>query len=267
VTPAADAVGRIDDRFRGPGLDERRWIPAYLPHWTDPAAAAARWDLVPDGRRLRIDADQPAWMPEDMPMRVSAIQTGSVAGPVGTRLGQDPHRPGLTVRTAVPVQRHWTPSAGRIEVVAAASADPTCMLGIWTLGALDGGQEEAGELCIAELFGRDAGRASSIVRFGIKPHEDPRLVEDVRDAVLPIDTTRPHAYAVEWGGGRARMLVDGRVIGEFDQAPEYPQQLVIALFEFPESVRRPPSAYPKSAVVHSVTGRAIAPGADGVGRA
>jgi hypothetical protein len=243
----------FDDDFLG-GLDRERWLPEYLPHWSTPGASAARYDLDGSGLRLRIDADQPPWRPDLEGMRVSAIQTANVSGPVGSSVGQDPHRDGLVVSTAVPGFRGWTVSEGRIEAVVSASPDPTCMLGIWTLGALDGGAADSGELCIAELFGDRIGPGGSIVRIGVKPHEDPRLRLDVRDVHLPMDATRPHAYAVEWGGGAARILVDGETVGEFDQAPAYPQHLVIALFEFPSTGPRDAAAVPKSATVHRVIG-------------
>ena len=45
--------------------------------------------------RLLIEADQPAWCPEfDGRVRVSSLQTGVFAGPLGTMIGQ--HRSILT---------------------------------------------------------------------------------------------------------------------------------------------------------------------------
>lgn len=241
----------IHDRFDGPSLDAGTWLDAYLPHWTEPERSRARYDLGPDGIRLRIDADQPAWLPPDGPMRVSALQTGTYSGAVGDAAGQDRHRDDLRVATAVPPQSLWLARAGRVEVTASASPDPTCMLGIWLIG-YEERPEESGEICIAELFGSLAGAERSTVRVGIKPHHDPRLREDVRDIPVAVDITGPHRYGAEWGEGTSRILFDGEVIAEFDQAPAYPQQLMIALFEFPGAEGRDPAAYPKSATVHAV---------------
>lgn len=87
LDPAAKAgyVLEFEDTFDGDGLDERRWIPRYLPQWTTRAASAARY-RVGDGRlRLLIEEDQPAWSPEmEGRMRVSSLQTGVFSGPVGS---------------------------------------------------------------------------------------------------------------------------------------------------------------------------------------
>ncbi|MDF1478708.1 glycoside hydrolase family 16 protein [Leifsonia sp. H3M29-4] len=237
----------IHDRFDGPALDARTWLDAYLPHWTTPERSLARYELGGDGIRLRIDADQPAWLPATGLMRVSALQTGTFSGPVGDAVGQDRPRDDLRVVTAVPPRRLWAGRSGRVEVTVSASPDPTCMLGIWLIGE-ERRPEESGEICIAELFGSSA----STVRLGIKPHHDPRLREDVRDIPIDFDFTGPHRYGAQWGDGVSRILIDGEVVAEFRQAPPYPQQLMIALFEFSTDEQRDPVGYPKSATVHAV---------------
>lgn len=248
------------DRFRGPRLDTSRWVAHYLPHWTDPDRSAARFDLVPGGGlRLRVDADQPAWRPEDGEMRVSNLQTGTWSGPPGSTRGQHRHRPdGLVVRTAVPTRRLWTPSSGRVEVRASATTDPACMLGIWLVGFEERSPYDSGEICVAELFGDRMG-AASVVRTGIKAHHDPRLVTDVSDVVVPIDATEPHTYAAQWDAQGARISVDGRLVKATRQSLTYPLQLMIDLFEFRDDGPHDPAGYPKSAVVHSVVGHAGAP--------
>lgn len=237
----------IHDRFDGPALDTRAWLDEYLPHWTTPERSLARYELGRDGIRLRIDADQPAWLPATGLLRVSALQTGTFSGPIGDAAGQDRPRDDLRVVTAVPPRRLWAGRSGRVEVTVSASPDPTCMLGIWLVGE-ERRPEESGEICIAELFGSSA----STVRLGIKPHHDPRLREDVRDIPVDFDAREPHRYGAEWGGGAARILVDGETVAEFGQAPPYPQQLMIALFEFPTGEERGPGHYPKLATVHAV---------------
>ena len=79
--------------FAAPALDPGRWIAHYLPQWTTPERSGARYELHPGLLRLRIDADQPAWRPEDGEMRVSNIQTGTFSGPLGSAIGQHRHRP------------------------------------------------------------------------------------------------------------------------------------------------------------------------------
>lgn len=245
----------VVERFEGDRLDPELWVDHYLPHWTTPERSAARYELSPDGLRLRVDADQPAWRPEDGRMRVSNLQTGSWAGPVGGTRGQHRHRPdGLTVRTAVPPRRLWTPTFGRLAVTASASPDPVCMLGIWLVGFEESSPGDSGEICLAELFGDRLGPAASTVRLGIKAHHDPRLTTDVRDLVVPLDARRPHTYAAAWDATGVRLSVDGDVVFSSGQVLAYPVQLMLDLFEFPADDERPADAYPKSAVVHEVRG-------------
>lgn len=90
----------FEDSFDGPALDLERWVPHYLPQWSVPERTAARYDLTPDGLRLRVDVDQPAWHPDEPGVRVSNIQTGTFSGPAGSERGTHRHRSGLSVVTA-----------------------------------------------------------------------------------------------------------------------------------------------------------------------
>jgi len=252
---AAGGARAFAEGFPPPALDPGLWVDHYLPHWTEPERSAARYRLTADGLELRIEHDQPAWRAEDGPMRVSGLQTGSWAGPLGGTRGQHRHRlDGLPVRTAVPERRLWTPSSGGVEAVISASADPRCMTAVWLVGFEAASPDEAGEICVAELFGDRIGPEGSVVRLGIKAHHDPRLRDEIHDLPLPIDATRPHSYAAEWDRDGVRLLVDGRLVARSEQRLEYPLQLMIDLFEFPDDERRDPADYPRTAVVHRVRG-------------
>src|SRR3954447_12788248 len=177
MTDRSAAPARLDrsrftpvfaDDFDDEDLDSARWIPHYLPHWTTPERSAARFSLGGGELRLLIEADQPAWRPEDGPMRVSNIQTGSFSGPRGSTVGQHRHREDLRVRTPQPLRRLWTPSSGLVEARLRASGDPTCMLAIWLVGVEDASPEGSGEICVAELFGSAIGPGRSQVRLGVK---------------------------------------------------------------------------------------------------
>lgn len=243
------------DRFQGPTLDRDLWLDHYLPHWTTPERSAARYGLRHDGLELRIDHDQPAWRPEDGPMRVSGLQTGSFAGPMGSERGQHRHRQdGLTVRSPTPSRRLWTPTYGRVEVAVSACARPDCMVGIWLVGFEEDAPTQAGEICIAEIFGRQIGPRASVLRLGIKAHHDPELSTDMADLRLPFDATARHDYAAEWDEDGVRLSLDGRLVWRSRQRIGYPMQLMVDLFEFPEVEERDRAAYPKTAVVHAVRG-------------
>jgi hypothetical protein len=240
----------FDEDFSGPELDPSRWIAHYLPHWTTPERSAARYELHPGRLQLRIDADQPAWRPEDGEMRVSNLQTATCDG-------QHRHRPDMAVVTPQPTRRLFTPSSGLVEAVMRASPDPACMLAFWLVG-LEETPEASGEICVAELFGHAIGAERSLVRLGVKAHGDPRLAWEVEDVPLDIDATDWHAYAAEWTPERIRFFVDDHLVRTVEQRIDYPLQLMVDLFEFPEGTERDPAAYPKTADVRAVRGWACA---------
>jgi hypothetical protein len=237
------------DDFADDHLDSGRWVPHYLPHWTTPERSAARF-TVGSGIRLLIEADQPAWLPEDGPMRVSNLQTGSFSGPRGSAVGQHRHRDDLRVRSPQPTRRLWTPTSGLVEATMRASSVPTCMLAIWLVGFEEGSPEDSGEICVAELY----GDRRSTVRLGVKAHHDPRLRTDMVDLDLDLDTTEEHGYAAEWDSGSARFYVDDRLVHSVEQGVTYPLQLMVDLFEFPVGDERPGLDYPRSAEVRAVRG-------------
>jgi hypothetical protein len=128
------------------------------------------------------------------------------------------------------------------------------MLAVWLVGFEEAAPEQAGEICIAELYGHALGPGGSTVRMGIKAHHDPRLREDMADVRLGIDATDWHTYAAAWTAQETRFSVDGRLVRTVPQGLDYPLQLMIDLFEFPAGAVRDPAAYPKTGEVASVRG-------------
>lgn len=241
----------VEERFAGPELDASRWLPEYLPHWSTPDRSRARYRLGGDGLELRVDHAQPAWSPEfDGELRVSNLQTGSFAGPVGSAIGQHRYRDGLVVRTAVPEQRLWQPRYGLIEVRLRPSLHPRALTALWLIGH-EAEPEQSGELCVVELFGGeidDAGTTS--IGVGVHPFGDPRLREEHRRVPIAGDARGWRTYSLEWMPGAARWYVDDVLIAEVDQSPDYPLQLMLDLYDLPlEGTERDPAAYPMTAGV------------------
>src|SRR3954452_20627137 len=185
----------VDDRFESSVLDRRLWLPWYLPHWSSREQAAARYEVSGGALRLRIDPDQPPWSREyDGALRVSSLQTGEFAGPVGSAVGQLHFRDGLVVREAQPNVTLYTPTYGLFELRARAIADPTNMVALWMIGYEDA-PERSGEICICEIFGRDVGATTSRIGMGIHPWRDPKLTEAFAAETVTIDATQSHTYA------------------------------------------------------------------------
>jgi hypothetical protein len=252
---ASLADRRLDftDGFDQGVLDAARWVPAYLPQWSSRDRAAPRY-AFDDGRLvLQIVADQQPWCPEwDGGTRVSSVQTGVFAGPLGSSIGQSRFRPDLVVTEEQEPARLYMPLYGRIETRVRAIADPDTMVALWMIGFEDE-PERSGEICICEIFARDVLPGSVRVGMGIHPFGDPRLVEDFEQVELLIDATEPHTYAAEWAPTGVDFLVDERLVKHTDQSPEYPMQLMLGIYEFRPS---PGTGYPKRFVVDHVRGYA-----------
>ena len=91
--------------------------------------------------------------------------------------------------------------------------------------------------------------------MGIHPFGDPALSDDFDLVPLTIDAREPHVYAAEWEPGESRFLVDGELVRTVPQAPGYPLQLMLSLYEFPVADDpRPAEAYPKACEVDWVRG-------------
>jgi Glycosyl hydrolases family 16 len=246
----------FEDDFAGSSLDRTRWLPHYLPQWSSRAASAARYDVGDGLLRLRIDRDQPPWCPEfDGWLRVSSLQTGLFAGPVGSSLGQHRFRPDLVVRESQEAAALYTPQYGLIECRARAIADPANMVALWLIGFEDR-PERSAEILVFEIFGRDVSPESADVGMGVHPFGDPSIMDDVEQVTLRLDAREFHDYAVEWSPDRVRFLVDARLVREVEQSPAYPMQLMLNIYEFangPEPAS-PSERYPKEFLVDWVRG-------------
>jgi hypothetical protein len=237
----------LEDAFDGPDLDRSIWLPHHLPHWSNRVASAARYSVGPSGLSLLIEADQPPWYPDgDRFTRISTLQTGGFSGRLGSTIGQHHFRPELVVREEQPTVALYTPLYGLFECRARALADPANMVALWMIGFEDE-PERSGEICVFEIFGKDVSGASCLVGMGVHPWQDPALAEEFEKVRLQIDATQYHDYAVEWTTERVRFYVDERLIKSVEQAPAYPMQFMLDIFEFAPGpgLPSPPQAYPK----------------------
>jgi glycosyl hydrolase family 16 len=261
---ALDRTGRnleFDEPFDGTSLHDGRWIPHYLPQWSTPERTAARYEVGGPGLKLLIEADQPAWCPElDGELRVSSIQTGAFSGPVGSEVGQHRFRPEARVRTAQPRRALYTPRYGLVEFRARAPADPRLMAALWMIGFEDE-PEQSAEICVAEIFGRDVARDRVGVGMGVHPFGDPSLVDDFERVPVAIDATQFHVYSADWTPDGVAWYVDDRLVRVAREAPDYPMQLMLSLYEFPAdgvtdgaAGEEEPRTYPKAFEVDWVRG-------------
>src|SRR5215218_224102 len=235
----------IDERFQG-GLDETVWTAAYLPAWSSREAAAATYEVQPDGLHLAIPPEQPLWCPDlhEVPLRVSAVQSSNWSGPVGSSRGQQPFREGLRVAEAQPTQLGFTPQYGYVEVTCRANIGPGSMFSAWMVG-LEDEPDRCGEICLVEVFGDSIGRGERgeevALGSGIHKFRDPALSEEFSADPCSLDVRQFHRYAVDWRLDRVDFFVDEVRTRSVGQAPDYPMQLIIGVFDFPAEAPPPPS--------------------------
>ncbi|CAN5213896.1 hypothetical protein BH09ACT10_BH09ACT10_17450 [soil metagenome] len=231
--PGTDFV----EDFDSDALDAAVWVPHYLPHWSSRASSAAAYRVGGSALRVEIPVDHPLWCAEDhpSPLRVSGIQSGIFSGPVGSTTGQQPFRDGLVVREEQPAQWGWTPHLGRIEVAARMDLSSRSMASVWMVG-LEDRSDRCGEICLFEVFGDTIASNGSRTSAGsgIHPFRDPTLHEEFSAQPMAVDVRDLHTYAVDWHPGRVEFSIDGRVTRTTSQAPDYPMQVMIAVFDFPD---------------------------------
>ena len=247
------------DDFDGPGLDTEAWIAHYLPMWSSRAESAATYAVAGSELRLTIAREQGWWCPGDHePLRVSGIQSGVFSGPVGSTIGQQPFREGAVVREFQPTHWGWTPRYGLLEVRARMDLSPRSMAAVWMVG-LEDEPERCAEICVFEVFGEAietaGGATTAAVGMGVHPFRDPAITDEFAAERVAIDVAGFHVYAADWRPGRVDFLVDGQRVKTVHQAPDYPMQMMVAVFDFPAKAASAPSDHVPELAVDYVRGR------------
>jgi hypothetical protein len=236
VSAFADAIGGyetvVSEEFDGSELDRTRWLPFYLPQWAGRDRSRARYRLTGRQLELFIADDQPVWCPAAVPgMRVSSVQTGCFSGPTGSTVGQHRTDERMTVVEAQPTERLLTPLYGAIEMRARWRPHRGHMVALWMIGFEDR-PERSAEICICEIFGAEAAPDRASVGVGLHPFGDPAIVDDFEKVAVSIDVSELHDYAAVWTATDVTFFVDGEVIKRSEQAPQYPMQLMLNIYDF-----------------------------------
>ena len=250
----------LDETFPGDDLDPDVWFPYYLPHWSSRAESRATYAVRDGELHLTIPVGQAAWCADlhDEPLRVSCVQTGSRSGPVGSTVGQQPFRPGLVVREEQPTMWGYTPEYGQIDIRMRGTVTARSMVAVWMVGIEDR-PERSGEICIAEIFGDAVGDGSAAVGMGIHRFRDPSLREEFAAVRLALDVAEFHTYGVDWRPGSVLFAVDGRPVRQVAQAPAYPMQLMVGVFDFPAKGSDSEHPAVPELIVSHVRGRGLEP--------
>jgi hypothetical protein len=238
----------LDERFTGDTLDPDVWLPYHLPHWSSRAQSAATYSVRDGELHLSIPPDQPLWCGDlhEEPIRISCVQSAHLDG-------QQPFQPGLAVREEQPEFWGYTPLYGNIEVRMRGTISARSMFAFY-LSGIEDQPDHSGEICVAEIFGSDVQPDVAHVGIGVKKLRDPVLAQEFSADPLPIDVSEFHTYAVDWRPGALAFSVDGEVVRRCAQAPDYPVQLMLGVFDFPEQAQPDDTTMPELVVSH-VRGR------------
>jgi hypothetical protein len=128
------------------------------------------------------------------------------------------------------------------------------MFSAWMIG-LEDDPLHCGEICMVEVFGDTLTDGGAGLGCGIKAIRDPALTSEFSAGWRPVDVSQPHLYAVDWSAGRVDYFLDGESIRTTHQAPDYPMQLILGVFDFPDQADPTGvQAEVPELVVHRVTG-------------
>jgi beta-glucanase (GH16 family) len=99
-----------------------------------------------------------------------------------------------------------------------------------------------------------AARSTNVV--GSRTTSRPRIVDEFSAEQVPIDVREFHVYAAEWTPEHVAFTIDGGLVKIVEQSPDYPMQLMLGIYEFPQHTAsaETASAYPKEFVVDFVRG-------------
>ena len=240
---------RLEEHFGGDDLDPSVWVPYYLPHWSSRESSRATYEVRDGELRLSIPPSQGLWAPgvHPTPLRVSCVQTANFSGPVGSPVGGQPFLENQRVREEQETFWGYTPLYGHIEIRMRGEVSPRSMVAFWMSGIEDTGPERSGEICVMEAF----GSAPREIGIGLHKFRDPQLTEEWSALPLEIDIAEFHTYAVDWRPGSLEFAVDGRPVKRCAQAPGYPVQLMIGVFDFPDRAADVPGPVPVPEMVVS----------------
>ena len=93
---------------------------------------------------------------------------------------------------------------------------------------------ECAEICLVEVFGKTQRNDTFAFGSGIHAFRDPGAVEDFQTTRLPVGVDHWHVYSVYWAETSVSFAIDGEVYRRVSNPPQYPMQIEIAVFDFPE---------------------------------
>jgi hypothetical protein len=245
----------FSDDFNSKKLNTKKWLPFYLPQWSSRKKSKPNYKLKDSCLVLQITEDQQPWCPEfNGEVKCSSIQTGVFAGKLGSSIGQHKFNSACVVREEQKNRFTYLPKYGYFEIRMKALAVPSVVVALWMIGYEDKPHRNA-EICIVEIKGSSIKKKKSVIGYGIHKFNDPKLKEAFFEEEFAIDAKQFHVYAAEWTKEKVSFFIDGKLIRQIKQAPMYPMQLMLGIYELPVKQKaKDDKLYPKEFVVDYVRG-------------
>lgn len=247
----------FEDDFNEPALNVGNWLPFYLPQWSSRAASAPNYKIENSNLILQITKEQQPWCPEfNGAVKCSSVQTGVFAGKLGTSIGQHGvFNKNCVVREEQTAQHTFLPKYGLVEIKAKGIHTLSNVVSLWMIGYEDEPQRSA-EICVFEIKGWNVQPEKAVIGYGIHQFADPNMKEAFFEEAFEMNVMEYHVYAAEWMPGKTVFYIDGQKIKELDQAPDYPMQLMLGIYEVPEGAMDNRD-YPKEFVIDWVKGYSL----------
>ncbi|MEE8601304.1 glycoside hydrolase family 16 protein [Euzebya tangerina] len=238
-------AGESGGATKHPDLDPSLWLPHHLPQWSSREDSAARYHVNNGALTLLIEEHQAPWCPEfDGQVRVSSIQTGVFAGPVGSSVGQHQFSDQAVVREAQETQWLYTPTYGVFRLRAKADLEPGCMVALWMIGVEDE-PHRSGVVDVMEIFGTAVTPDGAAVGMNVKAFGDPALTDDEATVDAAIDVATYHSYGLRWTPEDLTWYLDDEPVRQVAQSPDYPMQFMLGLYQFDTAETPRSGPYPK----------------------
>lgn len=223
------------DGFDQGFLDDTRWLPYYLPQWSNRELSAPRFTFGEHGFSLNIEPDQQPWCPEfNGAVRVSSLQTGVYSGPLGSALGQHRFSPDCRVREEQVAEKKYLPKYGYFELRARCDIATSNVAALWMIGYEDL-PERSAEICLFELKGKNIYHGHALLGYGVHPFGDAKIVDEFYEEPFGLDVTKFNTYAIEWTENQIDFFINQRKIRTIHQSPDYEMQLMLNIYDLENS--------------------------------
>lgn len=230
-TPTENYFLEFYDDFNNYELDSSKWIPYYLPQWSNRHKAKAIYKIQDSILTLSIDKNQNPWCPEfNGNIRVSSIQTGLFSGKLCSSQGQHHFSKDLFVREEQETLKLYTPKFGYFEFKARCNIEKNHVVAFWMIGFEKSPQNSA-EICIFELKGGNIGENSAKIGYGIHPFGDNSITNEFYEDEFNINVFDWNTYGVEWLQNKINFYINNNLIKTIYQSPQYEMQLMVNIYD------------------------------------